>query len=96
MAEEAKAAGNKEFQAQNFSKAIEHFTKAIDLGFKDAHVIYSNRSACYCGLRQYDDALADASKCIESKPDWGKVCSPHCIATTDADASVARAGHHPS
>jgi len=72
MAEEAKAAGNKEFQAQNFSKAIEHFTKAIDLGFKDAHVIYSNRSACYCGLRQYDDALADASKCIESKPDWGK------------------------
>jgi len=72
MADAEKAAGNKEFQAQNYPKAIEHFTKAIDLGFKDAHVLYSNRSACYCGLRQYDDALADASKCIEAKPDWGK------------------------
>lgn len=72
MADAEKAAGNKEFQAGNFSKAIEHFTKAIDLGFKDAHVLYSNRSACYCGLRKYDDALADASKCIDTKPDWGK------------------------
>ena len=73
MADAAKAAGNKEFQAQNYAQAIEHFSKAIELG-GEAHVLYSNRSACHCGLKQYDEALADASKCIEAKPAWGKVC----------------------
>lgn len=35
-------------------------------------MLYSNRSACYCSLKQYDKALQDANKTIELKKDWAK------------------------
>jgi len=70
MADAEKELGNNEFKVGNYEKAIVHFSKAIELGA--THVLYSNRSACHCGLRNYDDALADATKCIEMKGDWGK------------------------
>jgi len=68
--EAEKALGNEQFKAGNYPKAIEHFTKAIAL--EPNNVLYSNRSACYCGLKQYQEALDDAQKCIELKSDWGK------------------------
>lgn len=37
------------------------------------HVFYSNRSAAYAKGKNYEKALADARKCVELKPDWGKV-----------------------
>ena len=52
-----KAKGNAEFSAGNYDQAIVHFSAAIGLGA--THVLYSNRSACYCGLRKYDEALED-------------------------------------
>jgi len=70
MADAAKELGTKAFQAGNYSEAIQHYTKAIELG--PTHVLYSNRSAAYCGLQKYDEALTDATKCIEMKADWGK------------------------
>jgi len=70
MAEEAKAAGTAAFQAGKYPEAIELYTKAISLG--PTHVLYSNRSAAYGGMQKWDDALNDATKCIEMKPDWGK------------------------
>jgi len=70
MADAEKAKGNTEFSAGNYAQAIVHFSKAIELGA--THVLYSNRSACYCGLRKYDDALQDATKCIEMNSTWGK------------------------
>ena len=57
MADEEKAKGNAEFSAGNYMKAIEHFTSAIKLGA--THVLFSNRSACYCGLKEYQKALDD-------------------------------------
>jgi len=35
-------------------------------------VLYSNRSACHASLRSYGNALADAQKCVELKPEWPK------------------------
>ena len=55
--DELKAKGNALFSTGNYDEAIGWFTKAIDAGGN--HVLYSNRSACYCGLRKYEDALAD-------------------------------------
>ena len=52
------------------SRAITHFTNAIEID--PNNVLYSNRSACYCGLRKYEQALEDAECCIGAKPDWGK------------------------
>ena len=68
--EEQKALGNAEFKAGNYEKAIGFFTKAIEL--EANHVLYSNRSACHCALKEYDSAAADAEKCIGMKADWGK------------------------
>jgi len=70
-AAEAKAKGNDAFKAQKFEEAIEHFTAAISAD-PSGHVLYSNRSASYASLHQYDEALADADKCIALNGAWGK------------------------
>lgn len=69
LAQAAKDRGNAEFSAKNFTQAIEHFSEAISHDPTD-HVFYSNRSACYASLEQYPQALEDAKKCVELKPDW--------------------------
>jgi len=68
-AAKAKEAGNREFSAKNYAEAVKHFTEAIQHDATD-HVFYSNRSACYASLGQYQEALADGTKCVELKPDW--------------------------
>ena len=61
MADAEKELGNAAFKVGDYEKAITHFSKAIELGA--THVLYSNRSACYCGLRKYDEALSDVRVC---------------------------------
>ncbi|KAK8710598.1 hypothetical protein V6N13_145914 [Hibiscus sabdariffa] len=71
MADEAKAKGNAAFSSGDFNAAIKHFTEAINLAPTN-HVLYSNRSAAYASLHQYDAALSDAKKTVELKSDWSK------------------------
>ncbi|XP_008238627.1 PREDICTED: hsp70-Hsp90 organizing protein 3-like [Prunus mume] len=71
MADEAKAKGNAAFSSGDFNAAVTHFTEAINLAPTN-HVLYSNRSAAYASLNKYSEALADAKKTVEVKPDWGK------------------------
>ncbi|KAA8913365.1 hypothetical protein FN846DRAFT_129280 [Sphaerosporella brunnea] len=71
MADKLKAEGNAAFAAKDFHKAVECFTQAIDID-PNNHVLYSNRSASYASLKDFDGALKDASKTTELKPDWGK------------------------
>jgi hypothetical protein len=52
--------------------AIKEFTTAIENDPTD-HVFFSNRSASYASLKQYEEALKDAEKCVELKGDWAKV-----------------------
>ena len=66
-----KALGNAEFKLKNFEKAIEHYTKAIELDDTN-HVFFSNRSGCYTSLKKWSESLQDAEKCIQVKPDWHK------------------------
>jgi len=68
---EAKAKGNAAFSAKSFKEAIEHFSEAITHDPRD-HVFFSNRSACYASLEQYEKALEDGSECVKLKPDWPK------------------------
>ncbi len=67
-----KTQGNKAFTTKDYERAIELFTKAIELDPTN-HVLYSNRSASYASLKQYDKALEDADKTIELKGGWAKV-----------------------
>lgn len=68
---QAKNKGNEAFSKGNFQEAIKHFTEAIKLDPTN-HVLYSNRSASFASLQQYKEALVDADKTIDLKPDWSK------------------------
>ncbi|CUM68290.1 uncharacterized protein PRCAT00006012001 [Priceomyces carsonii] len=71
-AEEFKAEGNKYFAAKDFSKAVESFTKAIEASEQPNHVLYSNRSACYASLKDFNKALQDAEECVKINGSWSK------------------------
>ncbi|EAT83108.1 hypothetical protein HBI56_071190 [Parastagonospora nodorum] len=71
MADALKAEGNKLFAEKKFTESIEKFSQAIELDPSN-HVLYSNRSGAYASLKDWDKALADASKTTELKPDWAK------------------------
>lgn len=63
-AEELKRKGNEEFKKQNLEKAIEHYSRAIELD-PASHVLYSNRCACHIIQKNWTTAEADALRCIE-------------------------------
>ncbi|KAJ6261772.1 Heat shock protein [Drechslerella dactyloides] len=71
MADALKAQGNAAFAAKDFPKAIDFFSQAIEVDPSN-HVLYSNRSGSHASLKQFDEALKDATKCTEIKPDWSK------------------------
>ncbi|KAF9973460.1 Hsp90 cochaperone [Actinomortierella ambigua] len=70
-AEEFKQQGNKLFLAKDYSAAIDAFSKAIDLDPSN-HVLYSNRSACYASLKEYQKALEDGEKTVSLNASWAK------------------------
>jgi stress-induced-phosphoprotein 1 len=61
MADALKAEGNKAFAAKDYDRAIDLFSKAIDLD-QSNFVLWSNRSAAKAGKRDWDGALADAEQ----------------------------------
>jgi tetratricopeptide (TPR) repeat protein len=83
--ESLKDQGNRYFASGNYDRAIDFFTRAIDLivlssGSPAAssvdpsqlHILYSNRSATYNALRMFPEALSDAEQTIAAAPRWAK------------------------
>ena len=60
-----------EFRHWTLTCSSEKFTKAIEIEPQN-HVLYSNRSGAYASKRDFDEALEDANKTTEIKPDWAK------------------------
>ncbi|BFI24353.1 serine/threonine-protein phosphatase 5 [Marchantia polymorpha subsp. ruderalis] len=69
--EELKAAANVAFQAHRFSRAVDLYTKAIELNADNA-VLYANRAFAHTRLEEYGSAIADATKSIECNPKYVK------------------------
>ena len=69
---ELKTKGNAAVAAGDHALAHALFTAAIDQSPPDAHLYLSNRSLCALALKRYDDATADAARCVSLKPDWSK------------------------
>lgn len=69
--EKYKCGGNDAFKAGSFAEAIKLYTKAIELS-PDSHVLYSNRSGALAALGKYEQALADAERCVALSADWCK------------------------
>jgi len=65
-----KNAGNKAFIKKNYEQAIQRYTEGIEIN--PDHTLYSNRSACFIQLGQWENALEDAHKCLELKEDFAK------------------------
>jgi stress-induced-phosphoprotein 1 len=63
--------GNEAFKQKDYNAAIEFYSKALENTPTD-HTIIGNRAAAFHNLGKYQEALTDAEKCIEIKPDWSK------------------------
>ena len=58
----------------DFSQAIERLSDALNLNPTNV-TLYSNRAAAYMRVCKYAEALKDANRVLELKPDWTKVRS---------------------
>ena len=63
--------GNNAFRNKEFQEAIGFYQQAIAENPSD-HTIFGNKSAAHYNLKEYDQALTEADKCIEIKADWSK------------------------
>ncbi|KAJ1470023.1 hypothetical protein T484DRAFT_1849471, partial [Baffinella frigidus] len=67
-------AGNTALVAQEFEKAAQVYTHALDRG--DAGdlepVLLSNRSSAFAHLEMWTEALIDAERCVVLKPQWSR------------------------
>ncbi|KAG0669843.1 Hsp90 cochaperone [Maudiozyma exigua] len=71
-ADEYKQQGNTAFSSKEYEKAIDLFTKAIEVSETPNHVLYSNRSATYASMKKFGEALKDADECTKINPTWSK------------------------
>lgn len=58
-----KAEGNKFFKARDLERAVEMYSQAIELDNTDP-TFFSNRSACYAGMEEWEKAASDGRSCI--------------------------------
>nr|BAN20786.1 protein phosphatase-5 [Riptortus pedestris] len=70
-ADEYKEKANAFFKEQQYDKAIEYYSKAIELDPKNA-IYYSNRSFAYLKTEAFGFALADATKAVELQKSYTK------------------------
>ena len=70
----AKELGNSAFRDGKLAEAALWFTRGLK--FKEDRTLFSNRSACYCAGKEYEQALQDAERCVYLSPGWGKVRPP--------------------
>ena len=58
-----KAEGNQFFKARDLERAVEKYSEAIELDNSDP-TFFSNRSACYAGMEEWEKAAEDGRSCI--------------------------------
>lgn len=71
QAVEKKDAGNEYFKSQDYEKAIELYSEAIELNPSEP-TFYTNRSIAYFRTEAYGYALEDANKSIKQNPNFFK------------------------
>ena len=69
-------AGITAFKSQDYQKALQLYTEAIELSFgsPQCHEFYAKRAEVYYELGESKEILQDANECIARKFDWPWVC----------------------
>lgn len=68
-----KEKGNAAFLEKDYQLAIQYYTEAIKLHGNN-YTLWSNRSACYMFIKEYQLSLRDAEICRSINPTWVKGC----------------------
>mmetsp|Transcript_11624 Transcript_11624/g.32766 ORF Transcript_11624/g.32766 Transcript_11624/m.32766 type:complete len:515 (-) Transcript_11624:435-1979(-) len=68
---DAKMKGGEAFKAGKWAKALEHYCECIELDPED-YINWSNRAAVHRHQANFEEALADATKCTELNPEFVK------------------------
>ena len=66
-----KEEGNTAYKNKDYSKAIQLYTRAIDLNPNDSN-FYSNRALCYFNLENYFECINDCDRAIQLNPNFVK------------------------
>ncbi|MBN3308140.1 small glutamine-rich tetratricopeptide repeat-containing protein beta [Amia ocellicauda] len=80
-AEQLKNEGNNHMKEENYSSAVECYTKAIELDLKNA-VYYCNRAAAHSKLGHYSEATDDCERAIGIDPTYSKAYGRMGLALT--------------
>uniref|UniRef100_A0A4W4FGX1 Small glutamine-rich tetratricopeptide repeat-containing protein beta n=1 Tax=Electrophorus electricus TaxID=8005 RepID=A0A4W4FGX1_ELEEL len=80
-AEQLKNEGNNHMKEENYSCAVECYTKAIHLDQRKA-VYYCNRAAAHSKLGNYTEATADCERAIAIEPTYSKAYGRMGLALT--------------
>ena len=70
-ANDMKLKGSECLTKKDFEGAVEWYSKGIQID-PNNHILYSNRSAAYLSMNNFNSALEDAEKCISLNPSWDK------------------------
>ena len=62
-----KELGNAQFKNQNYSAAIDYYTRGIQYNSSEP-VLYSNRATCFKCLGKYRESLSDYKKAVQLNP----------------------------
>ncbi|KAG7015655.1 Hsp70-Hsp90 organizing protein 3 [Cucurbita argyrosperma subsp. argyrosperma] len=64
QAQKEKEAGNAAYKKKDFEKAINHYSKALELDDEDISFL-TNRAAVYLEMGKYEDCIKDCDKAVE-------------------------------
>ncbi|KAK4046761.1 hypothetical protein OIV83_005866 [Microbotryomycetes sp. JL201] len=70
-AQEAKDLADAAFKAQDFDKALEHYSEAIEHA-SESPQLYANRSITHLKIGNSSAAVSDAETSVKLSPTWGK------------------------
>ncbi|MCJ8737867.1 hypothetical protein PDJAM_G00029050 [Pangasius djambal] len=92
-AEQLKSDGNDQMKVENFSAAVEFYSKAIQINPQNA-VYYCNRAAAYSKLGNYAGAVQDCERAIGIDPNYSKAYGRMGLALSSLNKHTEAVGYY--
>ena len=87
-----KELGNNQFKSQNYSSAIDYYTRGIELNPSEP-VLYANRATCFKCLGRYKESVSDYERAVQLGPrntkNLKKLSSVYIILGNFGEATMA-------